>query len=83
MDIIIARLLDMDDNPNKNDEERRLWILNDEGLYNWARSKGVKEGLKYYFFSDSIQIKGRVTLERWGFSPIPYGYCQSQQQLIF
>lgn len=24
-----------------NDEERRLWILNDEGLYNWAKSKGV------------------------------------------
>ena len=26
----------------KNDHERRLWILNDEGLYNWARSEGVK-----------------------------------------
>jgi len=26
----------------KNDEERRLWILNDEGLYLWARSEGVK-----------------------------------------
>ena len=25
-----------------NNEERRLWILNDEGLYNWARSEGVK-----------------------------------------
>ena len=24
-----------------NDGERRLWILNDEGLYNWARSYGV------------------------------------------
>jgi hypothetical protein len=21
-----------------NDEERRLWVLNDEGLYNWWRS---------------------------------------------
>lgn len=21
-----------------NDEERRLWILNDEGLYNWWKS---------------------------------------------
>jgi len=28
--------------PRKNDEERRLWILNDEGLYNWARSEGVR-----------------------------------------
>ena len=25
-----------------NDEERRLWILNDEGLYNWARSERVR-----------------------------------------
>lgn len=25
-----------------NDEERRQWIANDEGLYNWARSEGVK-----------------------------------------
>ena len=25
-----------------NDEERRLWVLNDEGLYNWARSEGVR-----------------------------------------
>lgn len=22
--------------------EIRLWILNDEGLYNWARSEGVR-----------------------------------------
>ncbi len=27
--------------PYKNDEERRLWVLNDEGLYNWAKSEGV------------------------------------------
>lgn len=26
----------------RNDEERRLWVLNDEGLYNWARSEGVR-----------------------------------------
>jgi hypothetical protein len=25
-----------------NDEERRQWILNDEGLYNWARNEGVR-----------------------------------------
>ena len=25
-----------------NDSERRLWILNDEGLYRWARSEGVR-----------------------------------------
>lgn len=28
--------------PTYNDEERRLWILNDEGLYNQARSEGVQ-----------------------------------------
>ena len=24
-----------------DNEERRLWVLNDEGLYNWARAEGV------------------------------------------
>lgn len=24
-----------------NDAERRQWVLNDEGLYQWARSEGV------------------------------------------
>lgn len=24
-----------------NDAERRLWVLNDEGLYLWAKSEGV------------------------------------------
>ena len=24
-----------------NDEEREKWVLNNEGLYNWARSEGV------------------------------------------
>jgi hypothetical protein len=28
--------------PYKNDAERRLWIMNDEGLYRWARSEGVR-----------------------------------------
>lgn len=28
--------------PYKNDDERRQWILNDEGLYAWARSEGVR-----------------------------------------
>ncbi len=25
-----------------NNEERKNWIRNDEGLYNWARSSGVQ-----------------------------------------
>lgn len=28
--------------PSLNDTERRAWILNDEGLYDWARQEGVK-----------------------------------------
>ena len=29
-------------NCSLNNEERRLWILNDEGLYLWARREGVR-----------------------------------------
>ena len=25
-----------------DNHERRLWIMNDEGLYNWARAEGVR-----------------------------------------
>ena len=25
-----------------NDSERRAWVLNDEGLYLWARGEGVR-----------------------------------------
>ena len=28
--------------PTYNDTERADWIANDEGLYNWARSHGVR-----------------------------------------
>jgi len=28
--------------PKLGDEERRQWVLNDEGLYLWARSEGVR-----------------------------------------
>ncbi len=42
LDQCIARALGEDKNPRPNDEERRRWILNDERLYNWARSSGVR-----------------------------------------
>jgi hypothetical protein len=43
LDRLIGKILDgMEYHKYKNDEERRLWILNDEGLYNWARSEGVR-----------------------------------------
>ncbi len=28
--------------PQRNDSERADWVRNDEGLYNWARSEGVR-----------------------------------------
>ena len=32
--------------PRRNDDERRNWVLNDEGLYNWMRSEypGKRDG---------------------------------------
>jgi hypothetical protein len=42
LDACIARALRQEKNPYPTDAERRLWILNDEGLYRWARREGVK-----------------------------------------
>lgn len=28
--------------PRRNDAERREWVLNDEGLYRWARAEGCR-----------------------------------------
>ena len=42
IDAGIKRALDADPEYHLNDRERRLWILNDEGLYRWARSEGVR-----------------------------------------
>ena len=42
LDQCIARALGREKNPRPNDEERRLRILNDEGLYRWARAEGVR-----------------------------------------
>lgn len=41
LDRIIATTLRMKENPRPTDLERRLWVLNDERLYQWARSEGV------------------------------------------
>lgn len=42
LDRCIAQAMGREENPYKNDDERRQWILNDESLYRWARSEGVK-----------------------------------------
>lgn len=39
---IDAAIKSVCNNCRLDDAERRLWILNDEGLYNWARSEGVQ-----------------------------------------
>ena len=39
---IDAAIRSICDNCRLNDDERRLWVLNDEGLYSWARSEGVR-----------------------------------------
>ena len=42
IDAGIKKALDADPEYRLNDRERRLWVLNDEGLYRWARSEGVR-----------------------------------------
>lgn len=42
LDAAIARALGRDSNPIPNDREREMWVRNDEGLYHWARSEGVR-----------------------------------------
>ena len=41
LDRLIAVALRMSRNPRTNDIERKYWIMNDEGLYQWAKSEGV------------------------------------------
>ena len=36
-----AAILRVCPNVRLDDAERRLWVLNDEGLYRWALSEGV------------------------------------------
>lgn len=42
IDGVIASLRQDAPDTRYNDDERRLWVLNDEGLYNWAQSEGVR-----------------------------------------
>jgi hypothetical protein len=41
IDAAIRRVLD-DPTLKFSDRERRLWVLNDQSLYYWARREGVK-----------------------------------------
>jgi hypothetical protein len=42
LDKCINHALNNPSSIRQNDEERRMWILNDEGLYLWAKSCGVR-----------------------------------------
>ena len=39
---IINKAIGKEPTEKMNDNERESWILNDEGLYNWARGEGVR-----------------------------------------
>jgi len=39
--IAAALNCNVEDIPHKNNDEREMWINNDEGLYNWALSEEV------------------------------------------
>jgi len=41
LDEAIRRALNRPEFP-LNDQERRQWVLNDEGLYRWAKREGVR-----------------------------------------
>lgn len=38
----VNRALGNGEDERQSFEELRLWVLNDEGLYNWARREGCK-----------------------------------------
>ena len=42
LDLMIRTAIDQP-NFDLDDDERRLWVMNDEGLYNWALESGVIE----------------------------------------
>lgn len=45
-----------------NDKERELWVLNDEGLYNWYRSwtKHNKGGMRGFIRENRPQIDAAI-----------------------
>ena len=42
IDRYILKYIGEDEYIRRNDSERRLWVLNAEGLYRWAKSEGVR-----------------------------------------
>lgn len=41
-----------------NDEERRLWVLNDEGLYNWWQSTRLP--LRKFLRDNRVEIDAAI-----------------------
>lgn len=42
LDEYIAKQVHDEEGKRYNDQERRMWVLNDEGLYLWARAEGCR-----------------------------------------
>ena len=50
-----------------NDEERRLWVLNDEGLYNWWRSS--RQAIRAFIRANRKELD-QVILRALGAGPL-------------
>jgi hypothetical protein len=54
-----------------NDEERRIWILNDEGLYNWQRSS--KLGMRQFIRQNRAESDQYILPVLNGHKPAHHG----------
>jgi hypothetical protein len=62
----------------RNDEERRLWVLNDEGLYQWFIRSRPRLGIRAFIQANRAEIDeciDRVLNPRRGTAPTfePHG----------
>lgn len=53
-----------------NDEERRDWIDNDEGLYNWKRSSGLS--MREFIRQNRVEIDAAIDNVTCGHKPAHY-----------
>lgn len=53
-----------------NDEERRQWIENDEGLYNWQRSS--RQSMKQFIRENRAEIDAAIDNVTSGRKPAHY-----------
>ena len=56
--------------PRRNDEKRRLWVLNDEGLYNWWQSENI--GITRFIRQNRAKIDEVIDKVESGTKPAHY-----------